>query len=91
MQDMQIWNFSNFDHDRADHDIVSALTFAAEVTKVFDKPLTESEEKIIVEVLGEYDCLFTDINSVNELFEFEDEDSLNCDSEGLNRVLEFVK
>jgi hypothetical protein len=28
---------------------------------------------------------------VNELFTFEDEDSLNCDSEGLNRVLEFVK
>ena len=62
-----------------------------EVTKVFDKPLTELEEKLIVEVIGEYDCLFTDINSVNELFTFEDEDSLNCDSEGLNRVLEFVK
>ena len=62
-----------------------------EVTKVFDKPLTESEKNLVVEVLGEYDCLFTDIDSVNELFTFEDEDSLNCDSEGLNRVLEFVK
>ena len=62
-----------------------------EVTKVFDKPLTELEEKLIVEVIGEYDCLFTDINSVNELFTFEDEDDLDCDSEGLNRVLEFVK
>jgi hypothetical protein len=62
-----------------------------EVKAIFGKVLTESEKSIIVEVLGEYDCLFTDINSVNELFTFEDEDSLNCDSEGLNKVLEFVK
>ena len=62
-----------------------------EVTKVFDKPLTELEEKVIEEVIGEYDCLFTDINSVNELFTFEDEDSLNCDSEGLNKVLDWIK
>ena len=62
-----------------------------EVTKVFDKPLNELEKKVIVEVIGEYDCLFTDINSVNELFTFEDEDSLNCDSEGLNKVLDWIK
>ena len=62
-----------------------------EVKTIFGKVLTESEKSMIVEVLGEYDCLFTDIDSVNELFTFEDEDSLNCDSEGLNRVLEFVK
>lgn len=62
-----------------------------EVKAIFGKSLTESEKNVIQEVLGEYDCLFTDINSVNELFTFEDEDSLNCDSEGLNKVLEFVK
>jgi hypothetical protein len=62
-----------------------------EVKAIFGKVLTESEKNVIQEVLGEYDCLFTDINSVNELFTFEDEDSLNCDSEGLNKVLEFVK
>ena len=62
-----------------------------EVKKVFDKPCTESEEDLIREVIGEYDCLFTNIDSVNELFVFESEDSLNCDSEGLNWVLEFVK
>jgi hypothetical protein len=62
-----------------------------EVKAIFGKVLTESEKNLIQEVLGEYDCLFTDINSVNELFTFEDEDSLNCDSEGLNKVLEFVK
>ena len=62
-----------------------------EVTKVFDRPFTESEEDLIREVIGEYDSLMTDIDSVNELFTFEDEDSLDCDSEGLNWVLEFVK
>ena len=54
----------------------------------------ESRKGVLCEALGmesEYDCLFTDIKSVNELFTFEDEDSLNCDSEGLNKVLEFVK
>jgi len=62
-----------------------------EVTKVFDRPLTESEENIIVEVIGEYDSLMNDIDLVNELFTFENEDDLDCDSEGLNTVLEFVK
>ena len=61
-----------------------------EVKVIFGKVLTESEKNVIQEVLGEYDCLFTDIDSVNEIFEF-NEDSLNCDSEGLNKVLEFVK
>ena len=62
-----------------------------EVKAIFGKVLTESEKNIIQEVLGEYDCLFTDIKSVNELFTFEDEDSLNCDSEGLNKVLDWIK
>ena len=62
-----------------------------EVKAIFGKVLTESEKNVIQEVLGEYDCLFTDINSVNELFTFEDEDSLNCDSEGLNKVLDWIK
>ena len=62
-----------------------------EVKAIFGKVLTESEKNIIQEVLGEYDCLFTDIKSVNELFTFEDEDSWNCDSEGLNKVLDWIK
>jgi hypothetical protein len=62
-----------------------------EVKAIFGKVLTESEKNLIQEVLGEYDCLFTDIKSVNELFTFEDEDSLNCDSEGLNKVLDWIK
>ena len=60
-----------------------------EVTKVFNTPLTESEKSLVLEVLGDDDCLFMNIDSVNEMFTFEDEDSLNCDSEGLNKVLEF--
>ena len=60
-----------------------------EVTKVFNKPLTESEKSLVLEVLGDDDCLFMNIDSVNEMFVFGDEDSLNCDSEGLNKVLEF--
>ncbi len=72
-----------------------------EVKKVLGWKLNEGEIKalesrkgVLCEALGmesEYDCLFTNIDSVNELFVFESEDSLNCDSEGLNRVLEFVK
>ena len=60
-----------------------------EVTKVFNTPLTESEKKLVWDVLDEDAVMFTDIDSVNEMFTFEDEDSLNCDSEGLNKVLEF--
>jgi hypothetical protein len=61
-----------------------------QVNKVFTEPLTEKELKLVESVVGEYDCLFTDIKSVNEVFEF-DEDSLSCDVEGLNKVLEYVE
>ena len=62
-----------------------------EVTKVFTTPLNESELKLISSVIDEDDCMFVDIESVNEMFEFDDEYSLSSDSEGLNKVLEFVK
>ena len=62
-----------------------------EVTKVFTEPLNELELKLVSSVIDEDDCLFTDIKSVNEMFEFDDEYSLSSDSEGLNKVLEFVK
>jgi hypothetical protein len=61
-----------------------------QVNKVFTEPLTEKELKLVESVVGEYDCIFTDIKSVNEVFEF-DEDSLSCDVEGLNKVLEYVE
>jgi hypothetical protein len=71
-----------------------------EVKNVFTWKLNENEIKalesrkgVLCEALGmdnEYDCLFTDIKSVNEVFEF-DENSLECDVEGLNKVVEYVK
>ncbi len=61
-----------------------------EVSKVFNTPLTEKELKLIESVLSEDDCIFTDIDSVNEMFEF-DENILECDVEGLNKVLEYTK
>lgn len=61
-----------------------------EITKVFDKPLTESEEKTIMEILSEDDCLFTSIEEIEDMFTI-DEDSLGSDDEGLNKVLELVK
>ena len=61
-----------------------------EVSKVFNTPLNESELELIESVLSEDDCIFTDIDSVNEMFEF-DENSLECDVEGLNTVLEYAE
>ena len=61
-----------------------------EVSKVFNTPLNEKELKLIESVLSEDDCIFTDIDSVNEMFEF-DENSLECDVEGLNTVLEYAE
>jgi hypothetical protein len=61
-----------------------------EVTKVFNTPLNESELKLVSSVVSEDDCIFTDIDSVNEVFEF-DENSLECDVEGLNTVLEYAE
>jgi hypothetical protein len=61
-----------------------------EVTKVFTTPLNESELKLVSSVLGEDDCVFTDIEQVNELFDFSD-GSLECDVEGLNTVLEYAE
>ena len=61
-----------------------------DITKVFNKPLTKSEEETITEVLDEDDLLFTNIEEIEEMFEI-DEDNLDSDSEGFNEVLEFVK
>ena len=60
-----------------------------EVTKVFNTPLNESELKLVSSVIDEDACVFVDIDSVNAMFEF-DENSLECDVEGLNTVLEYV-
>ena len=61
-----------------------------EITKVFNKPLTASEEETILEVLGEDDLLFTNTEEIVDTFEINDKDILDNDSEGFNEVLEFV-
>ena len=66
-------------------------SFDGEITKVFNKVLSAEESILIMEVINDDSFLILDEEVINEMFEFEDEDSLNCDSEGLNRVLEFVK
>jgi hypothetical protein len=61
-----------------------------EVKKVFRKPLNETEKMLVWDLVDEYDGVFFDVETVSEVFEV-NEDLLSCDSEGLNRVLEFVK
>ena len=61
-----------------------------EVKKVFNKPLNETEKMLVWDLVDEYDGVFFDVETVSEVFEV-NEDLLSCDSEGLNRVLEFVK
>jgi hypothetical protein len=58
------------------------------VKKVFTE-LTEQEIEVINKVLYEDDMLITEYSDVNELFEFETEDQLRNDSEGLNYVFEW--
>jgi hypothetical protein len=58
------------------------------VKKVFTE-LTEQEIEVINGVLYEDDMLITEYSDVNELFEFETEDQLKNDSEGLNYVFEW--
>ena len=58
------------------------------VKQVFTE-LAEQEIEIINKVLSEYDMLITESSDVNELFEFETEDQLKNDSEGLNNVFEW--
>jgi len=60
------------------------------VKKVFNS-LTEQEVKTINKVLNEDDMLITESDDLNELFEFETEDKLNNDHEGLNKVFEWCE
>ena len=60
------------------------------IVQVFKKPMTETELKLIREVIGDDDCIFTDIKEVNEVFDI-DMDSLYEDIDGLGTVLEYVE
>jgi len=45
---------------------------------------------LVREVIGDDDCIFTDIKEVNEVFDI-DMDSLYEDIDGLGKVLEYVE
>jgi hypothetical protein len=60
------------------------------VQEIFTQPLTEKEIKLIERVLSEDDVLFTNNDSLNDMFEFDCKEDLEKDVEGLNDVLEWV-
>jgi hypothetical protein len=60
------------------------------VRKIYNKQLNENEIKLINEILSEDDVLFTNIESVREMFEIESKEHLKSDEEGLNEVFDFI-
>ena len=60
------------------------------VQEIFTQPLTEKEIKLIERVLSEDDVLFTNNDSLSDMFEFDSKEDLEKDVEGLNDVLEWV-
>jgi len=60
------------------------------VRKIYNKQLNENEIELINEILSEDDVLFTNIESVRELFEIESKEHLKSDEEGLNEVFNFI-
>jgi hypothetical protein len=60
------------------------------VQEIFTQPLTEKEIKLIERVLSEDDILFTNNDSLSDMFEFDSKEDLEKDVEGLNEVLEWV-
>ena len=59
-----------------------------EIVKIFTSSPSEAELKRLSGMLDEYDMLFTDIKTVNELFEIESKEQLLADK-GLSQVLDW--
>jgi hypothetical protein len=60
------------------------------VVKIYNRPLNENEIELINEVLSVDDCLLTNIEDCNDMFEITSKEHLKSDEEGLNEVLDFV-
>jgi hypothetical protein len=60
------------------------------VRKIYNKQLNENEIELINEILSEDDVLFTNIESVREMFEIESKEHLKSDEEGLNEIFDFI-
>jgi hypothetical protein len=59
-----------------------------EIVKILTSPPSEAELKRLSGMLDEYGMLFTDIKTVNELFEIESKEQLLADKE-LSQVLDW--
>ncbi len=60
------------------------------VKKIYNRQLTEDEIELISEVLSVDDCLLTNIEDCNDMFEITSKEHLKSDEEGLNEVFDFV-
>jgi hypothetical protein len=60
------------------------------VVKIYNRPLNENEIELINEVLSVDDCLLTNIEDCNDMFEITSKEHLKSDEEGLNEVFDFV-
>jgi len=57
-----------------------------DIMEVFTKPIPKN-----IRVYGEDIVLFDDIESINDLFDFESKEDLESDKEGFNKILEWVE
>jgi len=57
-----------------------------DIMEIFTEPIPEN-----IRVYGEDIVLFDDIESVNDMFDFESKEDLESDEEGFNKILEWVE
>ena len=61
-------------------------TINGDIMEIFTEPIPDN-----IRVYGEDILLFDDIESINDLFEFESKEDLESDKEGFNMILEWVE
>jgi hypothetical protein len=61
-------------------------TINGDIMEIFTEPIPDN-----IRVYGEDILLFDDIESINDLFEFESKEDLESDKEGFNTILEWVE
>ena len=57
-----------------------------DIMEIFTEPIPDN-----IRVYGEDIVLFDDIESINDLFDFESKEDLELDKEGFNTILEWVE
>lgn len=61
-------------------------TINGDIMEIFTEPIPDN-----IRVYGEDILLFDDIESINDMFEFESKEDLESDEEGFNMILEWVE